>query len=440
MTAVVTADRVVVSVQVAPDGDLQVTSVPTAFRGFEASLFSAGEFVAGHCVFESNDWEVYDRDDGSTTGLLQIESTGASAVIKRPASPFASSNGGDRVTNTSGTHTLYLSLGAGTLQRILRETSAQFDTFTAADATPSVKDARYWKTAGSTAITRFDDMAAGHFFFVYRGSADIIIRSNGNIATMTGTDITLRSGTPCAVFVEDNGVARQVAGHPTATANGDFSGEVSVGTGASSSVFRQRAATGQTTEHRLEVNGVLRWATGANAGVTWGLDRYNASGVYQDSPISVAAGTGNVTIGATLLTSTAASISGSFSTTGEANFGGQIKSGGVNVLSDVYEGTFTSDGSGGADAFDVGTDFGGVAPDGVYEVYVAEEDGAALIAGFFNVVSGSITIVRETTNAAAQTFGTANGSGTDTVLRVGSSATNTLHYVQARRVANVAPA
>jgi len=210
MPDIKTGDRVAVKVTKNGDGNWQVVSAPSGFFNITSALFSDNEFIHGYVVFENGtDFEVYDTEGDETTSLLQILNITGTVIIQRPATPYASTNGGNRVTNDTGTHTLAIQLGAGTLTRFLRETNPSWKTFTSADATPDVANYRLFKTNGSTAITRFDSMEDGKVFHVMRGDADIEIQNNANVVLAGGANITLTTDNPIIGFVNDNGVARQ---------------------------------------------------------------------------------------------------------------------------------------------------------------------------------------------------------------------------------------
>ena len=211
MTAIKTAGRVVVRVTATAGGDWQVVSAPTGFQGINASKFSDLDRIPGFVRFENGeDWEEYDGDDDES--FLQILNTSAPVVIARPAVPFDSSNGGARVADASGEHTLVLEVGAASVKRFFRETNPTWKLLTGGDNTPSVADGRFFTTAGATSITRFDDMEKGQRFHVRRGDSDITIVHDGvNIITDDGADIVLTEDEPVAEFAEDNaGVARQL--------------------------------------------------------------------------------------------------------------------------------------------------------------------------------------------------------------------------------------
>jgi hypothetical protein len=215
MTAVRTADRVVVTVTATGGGDWQVVSIPTGYRGVVAGLFAENDYLHGFVRHEDGaQWEVYDNEDGDNSKLLQVTSISGTVTIARPATPFASSKSdGSRMDAGSGSHTLTISLGSGTLKRLLRESSPFWKTFTSGDATPSVADYRLFKTAGTTDITRFDDLKSGQIFWVRRGASDITITHDGtNIDLFGSTSVTLTAGAPAICFAVESGVAKQIAG------------------------------------------------------------------------------------------------------------------------------------------------------------------------------------------------------------------------------------
>lgn len=216
MPLIETGPRVVVSVTATGGGDWQVVSTPTGFQGVTSALFSDNDYLHGFVRFENGvDWEEYDTEDDSTTGLLQVSNISGTVTIARPATPFASSNGGARVTAGTGTHTLAISLGSGSMRRIFREINGTWKTFTSGDATPDVTGYRLFKTAGTTTITAFDNMEAGKLFIVQRGAADITIADGATISLPGDRNITLTVQQPAALFVEDNGVAYLVATFPS---------------------------------------------------------------------------------------------------------------------------------------------------------------------------------------------------------------------------------
>lgn len=212
MPVIRTGPRVVVSVTATESGDWQVVSTPTGFQGITSALFADNDYIHGFCRFENGeDWEEYDTDDDTTTSLLQITNVTGTVTIARPATPYNSSNNGERANAGSGTHTLTISLGAGTMKRIFREINGSWKTLTSGDATPSVADYRLFKTAGTTTITAFDDMEDGKLFIVRRGGADIVIADGAGISLSNDENITLTTAQPAAIFVEDAGVAHLVA-------------------------------------------------------------------------------------------------------------------------------------------------------------------------------------------------------------------------------------
>ena len=216
MPLIETGPRVVVSVVATGGGDWQVVSTPTGFQGITSALFADNDYIHAAIRFENGvDWEEYDTDDDSTTNLLQIANVTGTVTITRPAVPYASSNGGARVTNTTGTHTLFIGLGSGTMARILREINGSWKTFTSGDATPDVSGYRLFRTAGTTTITSFDSMEAGKLFVVQRGASDITIADGASISLPGDRNITLTANQPTALFAEDGGVAVLVAIFPS---------------------------------------------------------------------------------------------------------------------------------------------------------------------------------------------------------------------------------
>lgn len=212
MPVIKTGPRVVVSVTATGGGDWQVVSTPTGFQGVTSALFADNDYIHGFVRFENGvDWEEYDTANNSTSGLLQISNITGTVTIARPATPYASSNGGLRVTAGTGTHTLAISLGSGTMKRLLREVNGTWKTFTSGDATPDVSNYRLFKTAGSTTITAFDSMESGKLFIVQRGAADITIADGAGISMPNNQNLTLTALIPGAIFVEDAGVAVLVA-------------------------------------------------------------------------------------------------------------------------------------------------------------------------------------------------------------------------------------
>lgn len=235
MPVIETGPRVVASVVATGGGDWQVVSTPTGFQGFTSALFADNDYVHGFCRFENGvDWEEYDTDDDSSTNLLQISNITGTVTIARPATPYASSNGGARVSDTTGTHTLVISLGSGTMRRIFREINGSWKTLTSGDATPDVSGSRLFKTAGTTTITAFDNMEAGKMFVVQRGASDITIADGATISLPGDRNWTLTSNLQVALFVEDGGVAVLVAAFPNLLTlqNGVAATELTIASGA----------------------------------------------------------------------------------------------------------------------------------------------------------------------------------------------------------------
>lgn len=82
--------------------------------------------------------------------------------------------------------------------------------FLSGDATPSVLDNSKFITAGSTAITNFDDGVEGQTITVYRGASDIVITENSTIDTILGVNLSLTAARPSATFRLASGVWKQV--------------------------------------------------------------------------------------------------------------------------------------------------------------------------------------------------------------------------------------
>lgn len=236
MPLIETAPRVVVSVTATGGGDWQVVSIPTGFQGVTTGAgFADNDFIHGFVRFEDGvEWEEYDTEDDSTAGLLQISNISGTVTIARPATPFKSSNSGNRVDAGAGTHTLAVSLGSGTMRRILREVNGSWKTITSGDATPDVAGYRLIKTAGTTTITAFDGMEAGKLFVVQRGASDITIADGAGISLPGDRNITLTTNQPCALFVEDTSVAVLVALFPShlLLQNGVAATELTIASGA----------------------------------------------------------------------------------------------------------------------------------------------------------------------------------------------------------------
>ena len=235
MPLIETGPRVVVSVVATGGGDWQVVSTPTGFQGITSALFADNDYIHAAVRFENGvDWEEYDTDDDSTTNLLQIANVTGTVTLTRPAVPYASSNGGARVTDTTGTHTLFIGLGSGTMRRIFREINGSWKTFTSGDATPDVSGYRLFKTAGTTTITAFDNMEAGKLFIVQRGASDIAIADGANISLPGDRNLTLTANQPAALFAEDGGVAVLVALFPNLLLlqNGVAATELTIASGA----------------------------------------------------------------------------------------------------------------------------------------------------------------------------------------------------------------
>ena len=83
-------------------------------------------------------------------------------------------------------------------------------TFTSGDATPSVLDNSKFITAGSTAITNFDDGVEGQTITIYRGASDIAITDNATIDPIIAGNLTLSATRPSATFRLASGVWKQV--------------------------------------------------------------------------------------------------------------------------------------------------------------------------------------------------------------------------------------
>lgn len=235
MVDIRTADRVAVKVVKNGDGNWQVTGTSTGFFGITSALFADGQYIHGYVVFENgSDFEIYDTAGSDASTLLQILNVTGTVIIQRPATPFASTNGGNRVTDDTGTHTLAIQLGAGTLARLLRETNPSWKTLNAADSTPDVSKFKLFVTAGTTPITRFDEMENGKIFYVRRGTDDIEIQSSPNISLSDSISITLTERAPIAIFVENSGTASLISHSADTTLFPNNSGatELTVASGA----------------------------------------------------------------------------------------------------------------------------------------------------------------------------------------------------------------
>lgn len=83
-------------------------------------------------------------------------------------------------------------------------------TFTSGDATPSVLNNSKFITAGSTAITTFDDGVEGQTITIYRGASDIAINDTATIDPIIAGNLTLSAARPSATFRLASGVWKQV--------------------------------------------------------------------------------------------------------------------------------------------------------------------------------------------------------------------------------------
>jgi hypothetical protein len=82
--------------------------------------------------------------------------------------------------------------------------------FTSGDATPSVANATHFVTAGSTAITNFDDGVEGQVIEVIWGGSNIVITDNANIDPVISGNLTLTATQPSARFRLASGVWKQI--------------------------------------------------------------------------------------------------------------------------------------------------------------------------------------------------------------------------------------
>ena len=346
--------RVVLTVSANAQSNWQVTAIPGGFQGVTASLFSDNDVVSGFVVFENGtDWEEYDGPELSQ--FLQILSTSGTIVLQRPATPTASSNSGARVDAGSGSHTLVLSPGSEDFQRFHRETNPTWKTFTSTDATPSVDNHRLFKTAGTTAITRFDDMAAGQRFLVFRGADDIVISNNDDISLTDGESLTLTTDAPVVEFIEDAGVAVQI-GAPVGTLGKQAAGAVAITGGSIAGITDIAVADGGTGS-----------STAAGARANLGL------GTIATQAANAVALTGGTIAGLTSLTT------GTFAATGAATIGSPTNAGtGAGDLS--VEGLARFNGA--------------VTVDGIFypqgDIYQTIDNGALVVSGSTTFVGPSI--------------------------------------------------
>jgi len=115
-----------------------------------------------------------------------------------------SSNGGRRKTLSAWLKDLQDSIELGDLA----------ETFTSADATPSVAGGSQWITSGSTTITDFDDATEGQIITIMRGDADITITRDGSkIETLNALDVTLQVTHPTITFRSVAGVWQEIDRH-----------------------------------------------------------------------------------------------------------------------------------------------------------------------------------------------------------------------------------
>lgn len=186
--------------------------------------------------------------------------------------------------------------------RWLRVAANPTQTFTVADATPSVKNGDFFVTAGSTAITNFDDAAEGQTFTIQRGASDIEIRHDATKIDLGGSSFLLTATSPRAVFKFVNGVHRLLSTRGevrqrltadldvnVATTGNDTTGDGSVG--APWRTINKALAYGASLDLNLKRFRVL-CADGTYSGAT---DYIEASarwvGVYDETSVQIVGNT-----------------------------------------------------------------------------------------------------------------------------------------------------
>lgn len=230
-------------------GDLDIGS-GAATSGFRAvsSAYSIGE--SGIFVLESdNDYEIFygTRSDSTTltrdiviessnsnskiildgglthivyvdldaSGYVYVDSTGVATPGKAILTASTVSTVSDLTSVSSGfgaseAGVVYFVLGGAaqndgdggfyrwngsTWDRLFLRKLLKFDTITGGDATPSVQYVDAVTTAGSTAITGFDDGTIGQLLYVFRGDSDITLTHSATL-DLGGQDITLTESLP----------------------------------------------------------------------------------------------------------------------------------------------------------------------------------------------------------------------------------------------------
>lgn len=85
-------------------------------------------------------------------------------------------------------------------------------TMTSGDASPTVAGCEWLITAGTTAITDFDDAYEGQIVTIQRGAADIVITHDGTKIDLGGANLTLKAANPTLTLINIAGVWRPFGG------------------------------------------------------------------------------------------------------------------------------------------------------------------------------------------------------------------------------------
>lgn len=212
-------NRAAMKVLVTSGDNLQVSDALAGFQALSASNVSTGDLLRATLLQQDSagsviGWEVYDGNS-----LITVSGTAGAPTLTRPSSPSDSSAGGAKITLGGGEHTLFVGVGAESLEAMAAIVNPIVLTM-ANSATPDVEGYSRVKTGGTTTITNFLNTAGGQFLWVEGGTGGATIANNANIVTLSGSNLSLAEG-DIAGFVEIDGALHEVTPN-SLFLNGEF--------------------------------------------------------------------------------------------------------------------------------------------------------------------------------------------------------------------------
>lgn len=297
-------NRAAMKVLVTSGDNLQVSDALAGFQALSASNVATGDLLRATLLQQDSagsviGWEVY---DGSS--LITVSGTAGAPTLTRPSSPSDSSAAGAKITLGGGEHTLFVGVGAESLEAMAAIVNPIVLTM-ANSATPDVEGYSRVKTGGTTTITNFLNTAGGQFLWVEGGTGGATIANNANIVTLSGSSLSLAEG-DIAGFVEIDGALHEVTPN-SLFLNGkfkealipDFTSERLFGGDGFEKIGVERSSTPPSGSRRwtmgIETDGDLSFQQRADDGTYRGFSD-NKLRLFQEGGFRFVAADGDVTI------------------------------------------------------------------------------------------------------------------------------------------------